>query len=300
MGSRRQREIVTASEQRKRSAATVEIGRINRLRIIERTAAGILLDGKERGEIFMPRSYAGEMQMTADEIGVFIFPGAGGELLATTKRPYAMVGECALLKVASVTPVGAFLDWGLKKDLLVPFSEQKEKMEEGRSYIVCVHLEQHSHRIVASARLDRFINKEKSTFLEGQMVELLICSQTAIGYKAIIDNVRWGILYKNEVFQPLRKGQRIPGFIKKVRDDGKIDLSLQLSGYAQIEAEAEKIIGILRASGGFIPVTDKSPCDDIYRVFRMSKKTFKKAIGSLYKKRRIAIQEPGIQLISAD
>jgi hypothetical protein len=291
---------MTASEQVKRPADTVEIGRINRLRIIRRSDAGVWLDGRELGEIFMPRSYAGKDNMTGADIDVFIFPDAEGHFLATTKRPYAMIGEYALLKVASVTPVGAFLDWGLKKDLLVPFSEQKEKMEEGRSYVVHVHLDKRSNRIVASSKLNRFMNKQPAGFAERQSVDLLICSQTEIGYKAIIDNTRWGILYRNEVFQQLKKGQRLPGFIKKIRDDGKIDLCLQLPGYAQIAGAAEKIIRTLTSQGGFIPVTDKSPSESIYRMFGISKKTYKKAIGSLYKGRLIAIEEHGIRLSGKD
>jgi len=289
-------ENMTASQQGKHTADTVEMGRINRLRIIRRSDAGVWLDGRERGEIFMPRRYAGKDIMTGDDVDVFIFPDTGNQFLATTKRPYAMIGEYALLTVAAVTPVGAFLDWGLEKDLLVPFSEQKEKMEEGRSYIVHVHLDKRTNRIVASSKLNRFMSKQPAGFAEGQSVDLLICTQTEIGYKAIIDNTRWGILYKNEVFQPLKKGQRLRGFIKNVRDDGKIDLCLQLPGYAQIEGAAEKIIGTLKSQGGFIRVTDKSPSAIIYSMFGMSKKTYKKAIGSLYKRRLIAIEEHGIRL----
>lgn len=295
--SKRHAERITGSEMRKLPAETVEIGRLNRLRVLRISDAGVWLDGKDRGELFMPRSYAGINCVTGDDIDVFIFPGSEGEILATTKRPYAMINEYALLKVASVTPVGAFLDWGLKKDLLAPFSEQKEKMEEGRSYIVYVHLDERTNRIVASSKLNRFMNAQAAGFAEGQSVDLLICSQTEIGYKAIIDNTRWGILYKNEVFQQLRKGQHLPGFIKKVRDDGKIDLCLQLPGYAQIGDAAERIIMTLKSRGGFLPMTDKSPSEAINHVFGMSKKTYKKAIGLLYKRRVIAIEEQGIRLI---
>lgn len=291
---------MTAAEQRNRPAGKVEIGKINKLRVIRISDAGVWLDGKELGEIFMPRSYAAQSCSTGDDVDVFIFPDAEGQSLATTKRPYALIGEYALLKVASVTPVGAFLDWGLKKDLLVPFSEQKDKMEEGRSYVVYVHLDKRTNRIVASSKLNRFMNKQPAGFTEGQSVDLLICSQTEIGYKAIIDNARWGILYKNEVFQLLRKGQRLPGFIKKVRDDGKIDLCLQLPGYAQIEGAAEKIIAALKSQDGFIPVTDKSPSASIYGIFGISKKTYKKAIGSLYKRRLIVIDDHGIRFSGKD
>jgi len=276
----------------------VEIGKMNRLKVIKKLDAGVWLDGQELGGIFMPRSYAQKDCMIEDDVDVFIFSDSDDKPLATTKRPYAMVGECALLKVASVTPVGVFLDWGLNKDLLVPFNEQKEKMEEGKSYIVYVHLDKRTNRIVASSKLNRFLDKQPVDFQEGQRVELLICSQTEIGYKSIIDNARWGILYKNEVFQPIKKGQRLPGFIKKVRDDGKIDLCLQRPGHEKIDEVSDKIFDTLKAQGGFIPLTDKSPAGIIYSMFGVSKKTYKKAIGALYRKRLIAIESKGIKLIS--
>ena len=276
----------------------VEVGKCNRLRVIRRTDTGVWLDGMKLGDIFMPNGYA-RMDCTAgDDIDVFVFSDSEDQLLATTKKPYAVVGDFALLKVASITPVGTFLDWGLKKDLLVPFGEQKEKMEEGKSYIVYVHLDKETGRIVASSKLNRFLNKQPADFEEGQRVELMICSQTEIGYKAIIDNSRWGILYKNEVFQPLKKGQRLPGFIKKVRDDGKIDLCLQRPGSEKIGEVSDKIIDLIKARGRFIPITDKSPAETIYSMFGVSKKTYKKAIGALYKKRLIAIEENGIRLIA--
>jgi len=276
----------------------VEVGKCNRLRVIRKTDTGVWLDGMKLGDIFMPNGNARMDYAAGDDIDVFIFFDSEDHLLATTKKPYAMVGDFALLKVASITPVGTFLDWGLKKDLLIPFGEQKEKMEEGRSYIVYVHLDKETGRIVASSKLNRFLNKQPADFEEGQRVELMICSQTEIGYKAIIDNSRWGILYKNEVFQPLKKGQRLPGFIKKVRDDGKIDLCLQRPGSEKIGEVSDKIIDLIKARGRFIPITDKSPAETIYSMFGVSKKTYKKAIGALYKKRLIAIEENGIRLIA--
>jgi len=273
-----------------------ETGRFNKLKVINKLDAGVLLDGEELGELFMPRSSSSAEYDIGDTVDVFIFYDSEGNLLATIKRPFAMVGEFALLKVVSITPVGTFLDWGLKKDLLVPFSEQKEKMEEGRSYIVYVYRDERTNRIAASSKVNRFLDKEPIQLEEGQGVELLICSQTEIGYKAIIDNSCWGILYKNEVFQPLRKGQKIPGFIKKIRDDGKIDLCLQKPGPEKVEDMSDRIIDALKTEGGFISINDKSPAELIYRMFGVSKKTYKKAIGSLYKKRLIEIESDGIRL----
>ncbi len=274
-----------------------ETGKFNKLKVINKLDAGVLLDGEELGELFMSRSASSAEYDAGDTVDVFIFYDSEGKLLATTKRPYAIVGDFALLKVVSITPVGAFLDWGLKKDLLVPFSEQKEEMAEGRSYIVYVYRDEKTNRIVASSKVGRFLDKEPIELLEGQEVQLLICSQTEIGYKAIIDNSFLGVLYKNEVFQPLRKGLQLPGFIKKVRDDGKIDLCLQKPGPEKVADMTDKIIIALKAEDGFISITDKSPAEIIYSMFGVSKKTYKKAIGALYKKRLIDIESNGIRLI---
>jgi len=274
-----------------------ETGTFNRLKVINKHDDGVLLDGEELGELFMPRSYASADCDAGDTVDVFIFYDSEGRLLATTKRPFAMVGDFALLKVVSITPVGAFLDWGLKKDLLAPFGEQKEKMAEGRSYIVYVYRDEKTNRIAASSKLNKFLDKTPISLPAGQEVELLICNQTELGYKAIINNCRWGVLYKNEIFQPLRKGQKLPGFIKKVRDDGKIDLCLQKPGHEKVADMSDRIIDALKAAGGFISITDKSPAEFIYRMFSVSKKTYKKAIGSLYKKRLIDIESDGIRLI---
>ncbi|HYQ47463.1 MAG TPA: S1-like domain-containing RNA-binding protein [Thermodesulfovibrionales bacterium] len=274
----------------------VEIGKFSRLRAVRKADAGVWLDGMDAGDIFMPRGYAQSTCTVGEDVEVFVFPGPDGQLLATTDKPLALAGEFALLKVASVTPVGAFLDWGLKKDLLVPFSEQKEKMEKGKSYIVYVFHDRKTGRIVASSKLNRFLGRQPADYKEGQRVELLICGQTEIGYRAIIDNSRWGILYRNEIFQPVKKGQRLQGFIKKMRDDGKIDLCLQKQGHEKIGEVSDKIIEALKAQGGFVAITDNSPAAAVYRMFGISKKTYKKAVGALYKKRMISIEEKGIRL----
>jgi predicted RNA-binding protein (virulence factor B family) len=274
-----------------------EIGKISGLKVVRTTGAGVYLDGGALGEIFMPRDHMSGDYRSGDLVEVFIFPDTGDRLLATTGRPYAAVGDFALLKVASLTPVGAFLDWGLKKDLLVPFSEQKERMVEGRSYLVYVYLDEKRNRIVASSKLGRFLDKSPVDFREGQPVDLLIFRRTEIGYTAIINNSRRGMLYRNETFQPLSAGQRIRGFIKKVRPDGKIDLCLQKPGREKVDDVADKIMDALKKSKGFVSVTDKSPPDVIYRLFGASKKTYKKAIGALYKDRLITIEQNGIRLV---
>ena len=273
----------------------VEIGKLNKLRVVKRVDFGIYLDGEDFGEILLPRRYVPENCEIDDIIEVFVYFDSEDRIIATTEKPYATVGQFALLKVISVNSVGAFIDWGLPKDLLVPFREQKQKMEEGKSYVVFIYLDK-SKRIVASSKLDKFLDTMPINFQEGQEVELLVCCQTDIGYKAIINGCHGGILYKNEVFQILEKGQQIKGFIKKVRDDKKIDLCLHKPGYEKVGDLSERIIDTLKKRDGFISVGDKSSPKIIYDMFGVSKKTYKKAIGVLYKKRLITFEDNGIKL----
>lgn len=273
----------------------VEIGKLNKLRVVKRVDFGIYLDGEDFGEILLPRRYVPENCEIDDIIEVFVYFDSEDRIIATTEKPYAMVGQFALLKVISVNSVGAFIDWGLPKDLLVPFREQKQKMEEGKSYVVFIYLDK-SKRIVASSKLDKFLDTMPINFQEGQEVELLVCCQTDLGYKAIINGCHGGILYKNEVFQILEKGQQIKGFIKKVRDDKKIDLCLHKPGYEKVGDLSERIIDTLKKRDGFISVGDKSSPKIIYDMFGVSKKTYKKAIGVLYKKRLITFEDNGIKL----
>lgn len=275
------------------------VGKINRLKVIRQTDEGVCLDGGTQGEILLPRGQEPRGCQVGDVVEVFVFFDPDDRIAATTFRPHAMVGDFALLKVVSVSPVGAFLDWGLDKDLMAPFKEQKTEMLKGRSYIVYVYLD-NSGRIAASSRLEKFLDRRPDHFHEGQEVGLFICSQTEIGYKAIIDNSQLGILYKNEVFQPLKKGQHIPGFIKKIRPDGKIDLCLQKAGPEKVDSLTEQIIERLKKHRGFLALTDKSSPDIIYTMFGASKKTYKKAIGGLYKKGLISIKSDGIELLGED
>lgn len=274
-----------------------EIGKLNRLMIVKELDFGVYLDGgEELGEILLPRRQVPEYCEIDDIVEVFVYLDSEDRIIATSKKPYAMVGDFALLKAAAVNSIGAFLDWGLPKDLFVPFREQQKKIETGKSYIVKVFLDDRSNRIVASTKLDKFLDKLPVDFREGQKVDLLICKQTDIGYKAIINNSHWGVLYKNELFRILKNGQQIKGFIKKVRDDEKIDLCLHKPGYEKVDSLSEKIINHLKKEGGFISVTDKSSPKIIYELFGVSKKTYKKAIGALYKKRLITIENKGVKL----
>jgi len=273
-----------------------EIGKFNKLRAILELDYGVYLDGEDLGEILLPRRYVPENCQIGEEIEVFIYHDSKEQLVATTQKPFAVVGQFAWLKVKAATDVGAFLDWNLPRDLFVPFREQKQKMVEGRFYVVYVYLDEKSGRIAAFSRLDKFLDKEETDFHEDQKVDLLICDRTELGYKAIVDNACWGILYENEVFQTLKIGQRIEGFIKKVRDDAKIDLCLQKPGYEKVDDISEKILDMLKARGGFITVSDKSSPKLIYELFGISKKNYKKAVGALYKRNIISIEGKGIKL----
>jgi len=272
-----------------------EIGKVNELTVVKKVDFGVYLDGGDLGEILMPHRYVPRNCRIGDVLEVFIYLDSEDRIIATTERPYAMVGEIALLRVLSITPVGAFLDWGLPKDILAPYSEQKPKMQEGKSYIVRVYLD-NSNRIAASSKLDKYLDRDTSSLQEGQEVGLFICNQTDIGYKAIINNSHWGVLHFNDVFQPLTRGQKIKGFIRKIRADNKIDISLHKPGYEKVDEVADTIITALQRQGGFIPVTDKSPPEKIYSLFQISKKTYKKAVGALYKKRMLTIEDNGIRL----
>ncbi len=273
-----------------------KIGVLNNLRVVKEVDFGVYLDGGEHEEILLPRKYVPGNCKVDDNIEVFIYLDSEDRFIATTETPYAMVGDFALLKVVAVEHVGAFLDWGLLKDLLVPFGEQSPTMEKGKSYIVRVFVDKKTNRIAATTRLDRYLDNEPGNFHAGQEVGLLICNQTDIGYKAIINGTHWGVLYSNEVFQPLKNGLRTKGYIKKVREDNKIDLSLHKPGYERVDDITDTILNVLKEQGGFISVTDKSSPETIHKLFGVSKKTYKKAIGAIYKKKLITIENDGIRL----
>ena len=276
----------------------IEIGRINLLEVLREVEHGMYLDGEELGEILLPAKYIPQGTGAGDIIEVFLYNDSEDRIIATTQTPYAMVGEFAYLKVVSLSPYGAFLDWGLSKDILVPFREQKERMQEGRSYVVYLYLDEQSGRIAASSKLDKFISRQKNRHYEaGQEVSLLIYNESDMGYNAIVDNCCWGLLYHNELFQELHEGQEIKGFIAKVRDDGKIDLTLQKAGYKKVDSLALHILDVLKENNGFMAVSDKSDPQIIYQVFGMSKKNYKKSVGALYKKKLVSIDNDGIRLL---
>jgi uncharacterized protein len=273
------------------------IGKYNTLKILKELDFGVYLDGADLGEILLPKRYVPEGSKIGDDLNVFLYFDSDDRIIATTEKPFATVGEFALLRVKSVDQVGAFLDWGLMKDLLVPFREQKVTMIEGRSYIVYVFFDRSSNRIAASAKLGQFLDRIPPEYEVGQQVELLIWQATEMGYKAIINHFHYGMLYSNEVFQKLDVGQNLKGYIKKIREDNKIDLSLYPPGYARVGENTDKIIEYLEQQGGYVPLSDKTSPEVIYNLFGISKKTFKSAIGGLYKQGKIILEKDGIRLV---
>ncbi|MEL7586118.1 MAG: S1-like domain-containing RNA-binding protein [Prolixibacteraceae bacterium] len=273
------------------------IGTLNELEVVKTVDFGVYLDGGSHDEILLPKRYVPENCQVGDRLEVFIYLDSEDRLVATTEKPLVMVGEFALLKVVEITSFGAFLDWGLMKDLLVPFREQQEKMEKGKSYLVYVYLDNESQRIVATSRLDKCLGNIPVDYEAGEEVDLIIAGKTDLGYKAIVDNSHWGVIYHNEVFQPLRPGEKLKGFIKQVRPDEKIDLRLDKPGYEKIDSISQGILDQMKAAGGFLPFSDKSDPELIVKTFKTSKKNFKKALGSLYKQHLITIEENGIRLV---
>ena len=275
----------------------LQIGNYNTLRITKLVAFGVYLDGGEGKEILLPTRYVPKDAKVDDEVQVFIYHDNEGRLIATTLHPKAVVGEFAFMRVKSVNSTGAFLDWGLMKDLLVPFKEQKMAMREGKWYLVYVHLDHLTGRIVASARVEKFLGNVPPEYESNQEVDLLVADDTEIGYKVIVNNLHWGMIYHNQVFQRLEKGERLKGYVKGVREDDKLDISLQPLGYQKVDGISQRILEALQMKDGYLPVHDKSDPEEIYSLFRCSKKAFKQAIGSLYKQHRIRIEADGIRLL---
>lgn len=276
----------------------VQIGQVNQLKVLKHVDFGVFLDGGDDGEILLPLRNMPEKCEVGDTVEVFVHFDSEDRLVATTEMPFIRVGEFAHLRVKALEKVGAFLDWGLPKDLLVPFSEQTRDLKVGQYVIVHAYLDK-SDRISASMRLDRFVDKEPGNYKEGDKVNLFIVAETDLGFKALINGKHWGMLYANEVFEPLYHGQKLSGFIRKIRPDGKIDLGLQQIGHKGADDVRDKIVQALKDNGGFMPLTDKTDPEKIYKLFGVSKKKYKIAIGGLYKSRIIAVEENGIRLLNS-
>ena len=275
------------------------IGRMNTLEVLKHTDFGLYLDGGMDGEILLPKRYFPKDTPTevGDWLNVFIYFDSDDRLIATTQTPKVMVGGFASLKVVDINRVGLFLDWGLPKDLLLPHSEEKRQLEIGDYCVVHVYLDQHSKRLVATARLDRYLDQQPARYTVGQEVDLLVAEVTDLGFKAIINEAHWGLIHKNEAFRFLRRGMREKGFIREIRPDGKINLSLQPVGRHAADDLADQILDKLREQGGSLPLSDKSPPELITTHFGVSKGNFKKAIGGLYKQGLIRIHPERIELV---
>ncbi len=275
----------------------INIGKINKLNVVKQQGANVYLDDGTSGKVLLTDRKLPANCQVGDTLDVFVYVDSEGHLAATAKKPLAEVGDVAWLKVVSLNYVGAFLDWGLPKDLLVPFSEQYHEMEVGRSYLVKVFID-NQNRIAATTKIDKLLSEESSDFKVGQKVSLIIADKSDLGVKAIINNSHWGMLYENELFQPVRKGQKLDGYIKQIREDHKIDLSLHQPGYGKVVSLTDSILAKLKANDGVLMLSDKSPPEAIYAAFGVSKKVFKQAIGALYKQQLISIDKSGIKLVN--
>ena len=275
----------------------IEIGKHNTLRVVKEVDFGVYLDDGEHGEILMPTRYVPENCKVDDELEVFLYLDSEDRIIATTEIPIAKAGEFAYLEVVSVSTVGAFLYWGIMKDLLLPFREQKQELTEGQKVFVYVYVDAESKRLVASAKIDKHIDNLPVYYNEGDEVDIVVWAETDLGYKVILENLYSGILYKNEVFQTLEPGQKVMAYIKKVRSDDKIDLTLYKPGYEKVDGLAQQILSYLKNHDGFMPFNDKSPAEEISKTFGISKKNFKKASGSVYKNKLITINDEGVRLV---
>jgi hypothetical protein len=275
----------------------IKIGQMNRLTAIKQVDFGVFLNGEELGKILLPRRYVPEGLALGDAVDVFVYFDSNDEIIATTLTPKAMVGECAFLEVKEVNDVGAFLDWGLPKDLLVPYNEQHKPMEAGRSYVVCLFQDPHTGRITASSKLNRHLDERAAGLKAQQAVDLLICGRSEMGYKAVINHTHLGLIFRDEAFRTLLYGEKLQGYIKGIRDDRKIDLSIQppaRQGKAQL---TEQILQFLREHDGVSTLTDKSDPEEIYRQYNVSKGNYKNALSALYKERKIVIEKERITLV---
>lgn len=272
------------------------IGQYNTLTILRETSVGLFLGDNEDNDILLPNKYVPNVYDIGDEITVFCYLDHDERPVATTLEPYINLNDFALLKVVEVNKVGAFLDWGLEKHLFVPFKEQARKMEEGKWYLVYLYLDDETGRLVASSKTNQFVCNDELSVEENEEVDLIVSRFTDLGCEVIINKKHKGLVYTDETYERLKLGERKKGFIKKIRDDHKIDVSLQPLGVKVIEPSAEKILDALKRNRGFLGLHDKSEADDISAILGMSKKTFKKAIGSLYKQKKILIKEDGIYL----
>lgn len=274
-----------------------ELGKRNQMTAVRDSVSGMYLDGGEDGEILLPKRYVPPGTRLDDTLDVFVYRDSEDRLIATTQTPLAQAGEFAVLEVAAYHPgTGAFLSWGLDKDLLLPIREQVGHVAPGDRVVVRIFVDDRSHRMAASMRLDRFLDRTPPYYDDGQKVNLFITGESPLGCKAVIENAHWGLLYHTDLAFPLLPGQRLEGFVRTVREDGKIDLTLDPIGYQRVKPLTEQILQLLKVEGGYLPYDDQSPPEEVRDVFQTSKKAFKQALGALFRQRRIRFEKPGIRL----
>lgn len=277
----------------------IKVGQYNLLNVARKVDFGVYLDDGAEG-ILLPKRFVPARTKLGDVIKVFLYHDSEGRLVATTQQPKGMVGDIVRLKAMSITPQGAFLDWGLMKDLFVPKSKQRSEMRVGGEYLVKIYLDEQTGRIAATEKIEPFLSNERLSVREKEIVDLIVYRRTEIGYLVIINQLHTGMLHFNEIFRDIQIGDRFNGFIKKIGLDHKIDVVIGQPGYQRVEDAAEKIIRLLRENNGYLPYHDKSDPEEIYTFFGMSKKTFKMTAGNLYKQRRIVFTKMGIRLAEED
>ncbi|MEO0042960.1 MAG: hypothetical protein RL329_2408 [Bacteroidota bacterium] len=276
-----------------------KIGQYELLEVVKVKSFGAYLNGGALGEILLPIRYCPRELEAGNEIRVFLYCDSEDRVIATTDKPFAVVGEFAYLRVKDTSASGVFLDWGLMKDLFVPFREQADKMLLDKSYLVKIIFDEKTDRIIATSKINKFLKAETDDLKVGQEVKIVLAAQTDLGFRVIVDDLYWGVLYQNEVFQKVKVGDTLKGYVKTVREDKRIDVRLQKSGYEhQIPETSDALLNYLKKSNhGFIPLTDSSSPELIYKKLQMSKKNFKKSVGNLYKQRLITIETEGIRLV---
>ena len=275
----------------------IEVGKFNVLTVARLTAVGAFLTDGAGAEVLLPKKFVPSSFEEGEEMNLFVYRDSHGRLTATTLTPSATVNQFAWMEVKQVTRVGAFLDWDLEKDLLVPFREQVQPMELGKWYMVHVFLDEQTDRVVATTKLNRFFEKNLSDLEPGMEVDLLIWKRTDLGIKVIVNQKYQGLIFRNELFRQINPGEQVKGYIKHLRDQGKIDILLDRPGHLSIEPQAQKLLQIIQENKGFIDLNDKSHPDDIRERLGMSKKAFKRAVGTLYRQKLIRIEATGIFLI---
>lgn len=275
----------------------IKIGQINSLEVIKKADFGVFLDGDDYGSVLLPNKHVPEGTELGDHIEVFLYFDSESQLAATIDKPIAQVGEWGLMKIEGINQTGAFVNWGIKeKDLLIPFSEQRPRFTAGQNILVYVYTDKASGRIVGTTKFNKWLDKTPANYEVNEEVDLIIAERSQLGYKAIVNGKHWGMIFPSDVFGKLFIGKKLKGYIKQVREDGKIDLSLQKVGVAKMDDLSSKIIDLLEKKGGFLPLNDKSSPEAIFDAFRTSKGTYKKTIGGLYKQGKIVIEKDGIRL----